>query len=283
MTLGGPHGGSHRHPWPGSAHAPGGVTFHATSPDLIRGHLDLGRDRDPGTSRALLELRLGESGHDAMGLAVQVPHYLVQFEYPRSAIALLRALSGAAGLVLPSDALEEAALQAESEIDQQTHESDEFPLCWQRWSRSTTPVWPATPMLRKRAAAHRAGRRPDRRPGRTVSWPRWTAIGPKVARAADLGTLGGQRRKRRPPGDRTAPAPSNRRTSSGVGSDPLIPFECQGARARCTASAMAITASSAASPATAAHWSRRVPRTASACHRPGPPSPRPSDQADRPR
>lgn len=115
-------------PWPAPHTRPVGVTFHATSPDLIRGHTStLGEIEIPGHIAALLELRLGESGHDAMGLAVQVPHYLVQFEYPRSAIALLRALSGAAGLVLPSDALEEAALQAESEIDRQTHESDEFP------------------------------------------------------------------------------------------------------------------------------------------------------------
>ncbi|MFN8126135.1 MAG: PAC2 family protein [Candidatus Nanopelagicales bacterium] len=114
-------------PWPAPHTRPVGVTFHATSPDLIRGHTStLGELEIPGHIAALLELRLGEAGHDAMGLAVQVPHYLVQFEYPRAAIALLRALSGAAGLVLPTDELEDAARQADSEIDRQTHESEEF-------------------------------------------------------------------------------------------------------------------------------------------------------------
>ncbi len=114
-------------PWPAPHTRPVGVTFHATSPDLIRGHAStLGELEIPGHVAALLELRLGEEGRDAMGLAAHVPHYLVQFEYPRAAIALLRALSGAAGLVLPSDQLEEAAAQAESEIDRQTEESEEF-------------------------------------------------------------------------------------------------------------------------------------------------------------
>ena len=115
-------------PWPAPHTRPVGVTFHATKPELIRGHHStLGELEIPGHIAALLELRLGQAGQDAMGLAVQVPHYLVQFEYPRAAIALLRALSGAAGLVLPTDELEEAAGRADAEIDRQTHESEEFP------------------------------------------------------------------------------------------------------------------------------------------------------------
>ncbi len=114
-------------PWPAPHTRPVGVTFHATSPELIRGHTStLGELEIPGHVAALLELRLGEEGRDALGLAVHVPHYLVQFEYPRAAIALLRALSGAAGLVIGSDMLEEAAAGAEAEIDRQTQESEEF-------------------------------------------------------------------------------------------------------------------------------------------------------------
>lgn len=114
-------------PWPAPHTRPVGVTFHATSPELIAGHSStLGELEIPGHIAALLELRLGQAGRDAMGLAVQVPHYLVQFEYPRAAIALLRALAGAAGLVLPTDELEDAAVRAETEIDRQTHESEEF-------------------------------------------------------------------------------------------------------------------------------------------------------------
>jgi predicted ATP-grasp superfamily ATP-dependent carboligase len=114
-------------PWPAPHTRPVGVTFHATKPELIRGHLStLGELEIPGHLAALLELRLGEQGKDAMGLAVQVPHYLVQFEYPRAAIALLRALSGAAGLALPTDELEAAAATADGEIHRQTQDSEEF-------------------------------------------------------------------------------------------------------------------------------------------------------------
>lgn len=114
-------------PWPSPHTRPVGVTLHGTSPDLLLGHRStLGELEIPGHVAAMLELRLGERGHDAMGLAVQVPHYLVQFEYPRAAIALLRALAGATGLVLSTDELEAAAERADSEIHRQTQDSDEF-------------------------------------------------------------------------------------------------------------------------------------------------------------
>lgn len=114
-------------PWPAPHTRPVGVTFHATNPDLILGHPStLGELEIPGHVAAMLELQLGEEGHDAMGLAVQVPHYLVQFEYPRAAIALLRALAGSAGLVLTTDELEAAASAADGEIERQTRDSEEF-------------------------------------------------------------------------------------------------------------------------------------------------------------
>lgn len=114
-------------PWPAPHTRPVGVSVHATDPDLIRGHPSpLGSLEIPGHVAGLLELRLGEAGCDAMGLAVQVPHYLVQFDYPRAAIALLRGLAGAAGLSLSTDGLEEAASTAEQEIERQTQGSEEF-------------------------------------------------------------------------------------------------------------------------------------------------------------
>ena len=114
-------------PWPAPHTRPVGVTFHATRPELLAGHAsNLGELEIPGHVAALLEYRLGESGKDAMGLAVQVPHYLVQFEYPRAAIALLRGLAGATGLQLSTDELESAAETAEEEIERQTEESEDF-------------------------------------------------------------------------------------------------------------------------------------------------------------
>lgn len=114
-------------PWPAPHTRPVGVTMHATNARLLQGHTStIGTIEIPGHIPAILELRLGAAGHDAMGLAVHVPHYLTQFEYPRAAIALLRGMAGATGLVLPSDGLEEDAAAADLEISRQTSDSDEF-------------------------------------------------------------------------------------------------------------------------------------------------------------
>ena len=65
---------------------PLGVIAHATREDLLAGHQRLpSRIQVPGSAPALLELRLGEAGRDALGFAVQVPHYLAQAEYPAAA------------------------------------------------------------------------------------------------------------------------------------------------------------------------------------------------------
>ena len=45
--------------------------------------------RVPSSAQALLELRLGEWGHDALGFVAHIPHYLAQLDYPRAAAALL--------------------------------------------------------------------------------------------------------------------------------------------------------------------------------------------------
>ena len=68
---------------------PTAVTAHGTRPELTEGREPwVGRIQVPGSMINLLELRLGQSGHDAMGFAVHVPHYLAQAEYPGAAAAL---------------------------------------------------------------------------------------------------------------------------------------------------------------------------------------------------
>lgn len=114
-------------PWPAPHTRPVGITVHGTDPALLSGHVStLDTIEIPGHVPGMLELRLGEWGHDAMGLAVHVPHYLTQFDYPRAAIALLRGLAGSTGLVLPTDALEKSAADADAEISRQTADSEEF-------------------------------------------------------------------------------------------------------------------------------------------------------------
>jgi hypothetical protein len=61
---------------------PIGMTAHATDPRLIPEQINpFGRVQVPGSLSALLELRLGEAGHDVLGFAVHVPHYLAQSEF----------------------------------------------------------------------------------------------------------------------------------------------------------------------------------------------------------
>ena len=48
-----------------------------------------GELRIPSSAQALLELRLGEWGHDAMGFVAHIPHYLAQLDYPQASAALL--------------------------------------------------------------------------------------------------------------------------------------------------------------------------------------------------
>ena len=85
---------------------PTGVTAHGTSLDLVAGHPPwIGTVQVPGSVGNLLEYRLGQAGHDAMGFAVHVPHYLAQTDYPDAARALLESVAKAADLTLPGEAL----------------------------------------------------------------------------------------------------------------------------------------------------------------------------------
>ncbi|WP_448060108.1 PAC2 family protein [Cellulomonas hominis] len=102
------------------------VTAHATRPDLILDHTSwFGTVQVPADTGALLEVRLGESGHDAMGFAVHVPHYLAQSPYPQASIMALQQVERAAGLELQLGSLEPAAEETVREIDRQVSGSPE--------------------------------------------------------------------------------------------------------------------------------------------------------------
>lgn len=105
---------------------PLGVTGHATRPELVSDHQPMmNRLQVPGSIGALLELRLGEAGHDAVGFAAHVPHYLAQASYPSAALSLLNAVTKVTGLRVPSDSLRDAAERADAEVDRQVRGSDE--------------------------------------------------------------------------------------------------------------------------------------------------------------
>lgn len=95
------------------------VTAHATRRELISGYQQwFNTVRVPGHAGALVELRLGELGHDAMGFVVHVPHYLARMEYPESARGLLEHLARSSGLDLPVDALLPAAQRVLEEVNE---------------------------------------------------------------------------------------------------------------------------------------------------------------------
>ncbi|MGI9064661.1 MAG: PAC2 family protein [Pseudonocardiaceae bacterium] len=102
------------------------VTAHATRPELVADHERwFGTIEVPASVSALLELRLGEAGHDAVGFAAHVPHYLARAEVPAAALELLDQFGAVSGLAVPAEALRPAADQAIAEVDQQIATSDE--------------------------------------------------------------------------------------------------------------------------------------------------------------
>ncbi len=93
------------------------ITHHANNPDLLSGDSPWrGELRIPSSAQALLELRLGEWGHDAMGFVAHIPHYLAQLEYPAASIALLEQVERAAWLTVDLSGLRAEAEDREAEV-----------------------------------------------------------------------------------------------------------------------------------------------------------------------
>jgi len=114
-------------PWPSPHTRPMGLTVHGSEPSLVAGHRSvIGEIEVPGHVGAMLELHIGQQGVPSMGVTAQVPHYLVQFDFPRAAVALLQGVSAATGLVLPVAGLEEAAQRADAEVTSQLEGNEEF-------------------------------------------------------------------------------------------------------------------------------------------------------------
>jgi predicted ATP-grasp superfamily ATP-dependent carboligase len=102
------------------------VTAHATRRQLIESYpVYWAEMRIPGSVAALLELRMGEAGVDALGIAAHVPHYLAQATYPAAALTLLEHIERLTGLHLPTESLREAAESNRTEIDEQIARSPE--------------------------------------------------------------------------------------------------------------------------------------------------------------
>lgn len=105
---------------------PVGMTAHATDEALIGdAQSPFGRVQVPGAFGALLELRLGEAGQQALGFAIHVPHYLANAEWAEGALAALNAVVDATGLNLPNDDLVTRARVNQQAIAAEVDDSDE--------------------------------------------------------------------------------------------------------------------------------------------------------------
>ena len=102
------------------------LTHHATTPDLLTTrNVWRGQIRVPASAQALLEFRLGEWGHPAMGFVAHIPHYVAQFDYPSASVSLLEALEQASGLSWDLDPLRAAGENRMVEIAAQIEDSAE--------------------------------------------------------------------------------------------------------------------------------------------------------------
>jgi predicted ATP-grasp superfamily ATP-dependent carboligase len=105
---------------------PVGVIAHASRRDLIAGFDPwVASVQVPGAAGHLLEYRLGEAGHDAVGFAVHVPHYVSNAAYPAAAEVLVQSVARVSGLSLPTDALAAAAAETRRMIDEQVGDEAE--------------------------------------------------------------------------------------------------------------------------------------------------------------
>ena len=105
---------------------PVAITPHATRPELLTTVSGWDNElRVPSSAQALLELRLGEWGHDALGYVVHVPHYLAQLDYAPAAIVLVEQVELGGRLTVDLTALREAAEERTAEIDRYLATHDE--------------------------------------------------------------------------------------------------------------------------------------------------------------
>lgn len=102
------------------------LTHHASDPSLVTGESPWrGELRVPASAQALLELRLGQAGHAALGYVAHVPHYLAQLDYPLAAVSLLEQVERGGRLTIDLTDLRQAAAEREVEIAQHLATHDE--------------------------------------------------------------------------------------------------------------------------------------------------------------
>ena len=102
------------------------MTPHSNDRELVADHQPwVGEVQVPGSVSNLLEFRMAQHGHEAVGYTAHVPHYLAQTDFPAAAEALLDQVAKTAALQFPLHALTEAAALVRNKIDEQVGASTE--------------------------------------------------------------------------------------------------------------------------------------------------------------
>ena len=102
------------------------LTNHATDLDLlVQENVWKGQIRIPASAQALLELRLGEWGHKAMGFVAHIPHYVAQFDFPLASATMLESVEVVTGLQWELEPVRLAGEQKLAEISTQIEDSAE--------------------------------------------------------------------------------------------------------------------------------------------------------------
>lgn len=103
------------------------VSRYASDPALVAGTEPvLGTFSLSASFSGVLTLRLGEAGHDVLGLVAHVPHYVADADYPAAADALLAQLKEVTALALPVDGFDLPAALVRAQIDAQVSGSEEL-------------------------------------------------------------------------------------------------------------------------------------------------------------
>jgi hypothetical protein len=102
------------------------MTAHSNDKELISEHQPwVGEVQVPASVSNLLEYRMAQHGHEAIGFTVHVPHYLAQTDYPAAAEALLAEVGRTGSLQIPLAALGEAGAEVLTKINEQVESSAE--------------------------------------------------------------------------------------------------------------------------------------------------------------
>jgi proteasome assembly chaperone (PAC2) family protein len=102
------------------------MTAHSNDKELIAEHQPwIGEVQVPASVSNLLEYRMAQHGHEAVGYTVHVPHYLAQTDYPAAAEALLAEVARTGALQIPLAALGEAGAEVLTKINEQVESSAE--------------------------------------------------------------------------------------------------------------------------------------------------------------